>query len=154
MRFFKKFSRFKGVVPPGEIALGADAAPTTELPNVAEMSNLLVSQVTSMNAGWPIHRIAVIYHGPALAVDIPATMMFYEELTGRWYGVGGTVDLKPDKVVFFDTVGLLDRAPVGPDAIEPKSGNLACVLLATNPGGAPNGEHIFALAPDLTTFSL
>lgn len=147
MRFFKKFSRWKGAGGP---TLGSDVAPTTP-PNTGSMDNLMVSAVSSMEAGWPCHRIAVTCKAPGVSPDLPATLLFWEDLTQSWYGVGGTVNLKPGKVVFFDTVGLLDRPNVGANNLEVTSGGIAVVLLVTDPGGAA-GEYVFAMGPDLTTF--
>ncbi len=148
MRFFMKFSRFVGGPVP---MLGSDVTPTAA-PNTSTMDNLIVSQVTSMNAGWPIHRIAVTCRAPVGAPPLPATLMFFEELTETWYGVGGVVNLAPGEVRFFDTVGLLDRPPTGANQLEARSGGLHAVLLVTDPGGMPAGEYVFAMGSDLTTF--
>ena len=148
MRFFTKFSRFVGGPTP---VLGSDVAPTAH-PNTGTMDNLMVSQVTSSASGWPVHRIAVTVKAPPGAPVLPATLLFWEDSTESWYGVGGTVSLKPGEVRFFDTVGLLDRAPTSRDLDQPTSGGLSVVLLVTDPGGTPAGEYVFAVAPDMTTF--
>jgi hypothetical protein len=144
MRFFKQFSRWKG---PGGTVLGTDALPTT--PPNSSTDNLLISPAASRAGGWPAHRVAVTYHGPAGAPNLPATLVFYESLTGRWYGIGGTVALVPEMVSFFSVLALLDPAAVGPDQLNSSSGSLSVTLLVTDPGGTPNGEYVFAVAPSL-----
>ena len=146
MRFTSKFSRFKGAPGPG---LGDDTVPTTA-PTPGPNANLMCSRFSNVN-GWPCHRIAVTYRGPESAIPLPATMWFWEELTQYWYQIGATVNLNPDAVTFFDVVGLLEGSQASPD-VNPTAGSIAALLIVDDPGGAPNGEHIFAMGPDLTTF--
>ena len=149
MKFPVKFSRFKGAAPAGSIALGSDAAPTTQLP-AATMDNLLSCRFNNIN-GWPIHRVAVVYRPPSGALALTAQMWFWESNIGRWFAVGDAKALAANAVTFFDVIGLGDMPATDTSGNTNTMGSIAQVLVVTDPGAAPDGEHIIALAPDLTT---
>lgn len=150
MRFPTKFSRYDTVIPAGGIALGADTVPTVH-PSPNTMSNLMVSRFANIN-GYPCHRIAVTYKGPAGAPALPATLWFWEEQTEHWYQIGGSVSLLRDRVSFFDVVGLLDGSQTSGEILMPTAGSIAVLLIVEDPGGTPAGEFVFAVGPDLTVF--
>lgn len=146
MKFPTKFSRWKGAAPAGSITLGTDTTPSAA-PS-ASADNVLFSRFSSIN-GWPCCRIPVVYRGPALAPNLPASMYFWEESTGAWYKIGSGT-LKPNEVTFFDVVALLDNPNAGNPATGYSPGSIAQMLIVSDNAG-PNGEYQFAMAPDLTT---
>ncbi|GAC1475526.1 MAG: hypothetical protein PVSMB8_00040 [Vulcanimicrobiaceae bacterium] len=159
MRFPTMFRRWKGAGNPGLTVLGADVVPVDASsvqipPNEQKLDNVMSSRFVSIN-GWPTHRIALVYKyiGGGGAIALPTTMWFWEEQTRRWYQIGASQNVTVDRVFFFDVVALLDRSKAGPDAssLESLEGSISQLVLATDPGAAPDGEHQFAVAPDLTT---
>jgi len=152
MRMHKKFSRFKGAAPPDGVALGADGAagvPPTVAPN-QNISNILIASF-STSSGFPVHRIAVTYKGPALAVALQAQVWLYDDLTEAWYEVGAPVNIEPNRVNFFDVVALAE-----PNAVlnlGATAGSISALLVVQD-GVTPDGEYVFAIAPDLTVLPL
>lgn len=147
MRFPAKFSRFKG--GGGTPALGSDTVPTGNV----NQDNILYSKFTSIN-GWPASRVAVVYKAPSGSLALNADMYFFEENIGMWFKITASpVALTPGRVTFFDVVALMDLPNTlkGNDDPAPSSGSIAQMLIVSDPGAAPNGEHIFAMGPDLTT---
>lgn len=148
MRFPKSFSRFKGTVPAGAIALGGDGAAPTAPPG--SYDNVMVSRFSNTN-GWPCHRVAVVYKAPSGVLALSATMWFWEDNLQAWFQIGDPQNLTPGKVAFFDVVALLDVPHVAADMNSVTAGSIAQALVVADSGGAPNGEHKFAVGPDLTT---
>jgi hypothetical protein len=155
MRFHHKFSRFKTVIPAGEIALGADVDPTTLAIDAAAdargQTNVLHARFANSN-GWPCHRIAVGYHPPSGALALVATAYLYDVLSGFWYitdAVG--TSLVANKITYFDFVSVPELPAVERYQDQGVGNQCDFYLLVTDPGAAPAGEHLFVLAPDLTT---
>lgn len=157
MRMPKSFSRYKTVVPAGGVVLGTDVVPngangadgTAPSPTT---DNLLFMRFAN-NAGWPLHRVAVGYNyrGAGVAIALPASLYLWDALTQRWY-LTTTANLTADKIVFFDSVALIDPMASQTDATRPSAGSLEALLIVTDPGAAPSGEHRFALGADLSLY--
>lgn len=154
MRFPVVFSRFKGSVPAGQKALGLDTVPAMQPDSSppAAMDNMLSHRFSNTN-GWPTHRIAVLYN---CKVGSPTTLSaqayVFEQRTGRWYAVGVAQDLVDGTITFFDSLGLVEQAQVAGLDVQGATGSEQFMLIITDTGSAaPNGEHQFGMAPDLTT---
>lgn len=161
MRMQWSFKRYKGVVPPGETALGADgssaAPPTGNFDQ--EQSNAFYGKFMS-NSGWPTHRIAVSYAyldntgAQAVNGDLPAQVWVWDTETSLWYAPGDVVNLKANHLNYFDVVALLDglyvKARQGQNT--PSQGGVEVYLIVDDPGGAAaDGTYVFGLGLDLTT---
>ena len=153
MRLPMKFSRWKGTVPTGGVALGADSVPNTgpTKPTPASQDNLLMCSFASLS-GWPMHRIAVAYKGPAAAIALSANIALWDEQTQHWYLVGAAQNITPDRLTFFDVVALL--APPQTQAQNGATNGSCEAMLIVSDGATPNGEYVFAMGPDLTTLPL
>lgn len=155
MRFHHKFSRFKGAVPAGEIALGVDVDPTTlgldAGATARAQTNVFQARFANTN-GWPSHRIAVGYKPPSGALALVATAYLYDVLSGYWFRVDvAGASLVANAITYFDFVSV-PELPATLQNLDQGVGNAAdFYLLVTDPGAAPAGEHLFTLAPDLTT---
>jgi hypothetical protein len=149
MKFPASFTRYVGTVPAGKTALGADTLPTAR--PAATMDNLLASKFNNIN-GWPAHRVAVVYNGPAGAPNLTATMYFYEDATAAWYQIGAAGTLVSGQVTFFDVIAIMEMPNTSADLANATPGSIAQVLIVAAPGGSPpSGPYEFAMATDLTT---
>ena len=152
MRMHKQFSRWKGAVPTGGVALGSDGAagtPPTAKPN-AQIDNVLIASF-STSSGFPVHRIAVAYKGPPAAIALAAQVWLYDDLTGAWYEVGAPINITANRINYFDVCALGEPSPVlnaGATA-----GSISAMLVVQG-GVTPDGEYVFAMAPDLTVLPL
>jgi len=153
MRFHHLFRRYKGAVPVGEIALGADADPTASLDPVSLVPGTNVLHARFMNnSGWPPHRIAVGYKGPPGAIALNVVAYIYDGLSNAWYSVGPSgATLVPNAISFFDFVSVPELPTVAQNLDKAVGTSVDVYLRVTDPGAAPAGEHVFVLAPDLTT---
>ena len=158
MRFPVLFKRFKGVVPAGQFVLGADVDPPVSIPGTPSLDgitpgtnqNLLAMRFSNIN-GYPVHRVAVLWHGPPGSVDgqVKATMYFFEDVSQRWWRIGAADKLlQQDAAVFFDNIGLPDLPNTRADLIELVGSNQ--MLLVVKDQAAVVGEHDFLLAGDIT----
>ena len=149
MRFPRTFTRYVGTPPTGGAALGSDTVPTGPL--TSQPDNVLYSRFSNVN-GWPVHRIAVTYAGPALAPSVVARGFFFEDSTQQWYKVGADVTMAPGTVSFFDVVAILEMPNTQANIAMATPGSLSFFLQVDLPAGSPaSGAYVFALAPDLTT---
>ena len=156
MRMHKKFSRWKGA---GGTALGSDGAagvPPTGAPS--NQDNLLVSGFTN-SSGFPVHRVAVSYKGPAAAIVLVAQLWVWDDLTQGWYEVGAPQNITPNRLTYFDMASLSDppqiqrsSLPVG-GSIVATAGSISALLVVQD-GATPAGEYVFGLGPDLTVLPL
>jgi len=159
MRMHMRFSRWKGATPPGQVTLGFDGGagvPPTGEPSTQD--NMLICGFAN-GSGFPAHRVAVTYRGPAAAIGLVAQLWLYDHLTLAWYEVGAPLTIVPNRVNFFDVVALSDppqiaRAslPVGGSVVA-TAGSIAAMLVVQD-GATPNGEYVFAMGPDLTVLPL
>jgi hypothetical protein len=158
MRFHVGFQRYKGTVPTGKIALGADTLPSTA-PNPKTMDNVLFCKFDNIN-GWPCHRVAVVCNqksGTATSVALAGQMFIFETRTQAWHAVDASATAIPmNQVVFFDVVALLTRPPMLSSQVEGldgavETGSIEAMLLITDPNTTEDGEYDFAIGADLTT---
>jgi hypothetical protein len=161
MKFQNRFVRRKGGTGPVPL-LGSDVDPTTygidsagiESSKAAALndvnSNVLCARNYS-NLGWPVHRVAVGYKPPSGTVNLVANAYVLDRGTFIWFQIGPVdVPLIPNKITFFDMVSPVEQgSQVGFDTMQGQSFDF--FLRVTDPGGAPDGEHIFVMLPDLTT---
>lgn len=157
MRFPTSFSRWKGAVPAGGVALGGDSVPNGAqgadgTPPAPSQSNVLFARFAN-SAGWPIHRIALAYNyrGAGAAIDLPASVYLWDENARRWFLVSA-VTLKEGQIVFSDSVALIDAPMQAANQTTPSAGSLSALVIVTDPGAAPNGEHRILLGCDLSLF--
>ncbi len=148
MKFPASFTRYVGTVPEGGVALGADTLPTGR--PLATMDNLLASRFQNIN-GWPCHRVAVTYVGPAGAPTLSASMYFYEDTTETWYLIGAPVTLTSGTVAFFDVIAILEMANTEASLANATPGSISQLLIVSASGTIVDGAYLFAMAPDLTT---
>ena len=149
MKFPRTFTRYVGTLPADGIAIGSDTTPTGPL--TSQPDNVLFSRFSNIN-GWPVHRIAVVYSGPAGAPSVVARGLMYEDSTGAWYQIGADVTMQPGRVSFFDIVALLEMPNVQANLDQATSGSVSFFLQVDAPvGGSSNGAYMFAMGPDLTT---
>lgn len=159
MRMHKKFSRWKGAVPSGGVALGGDGgAGTPPTAEPATQDNLLVCGFAN-SSGFPVHRVAVGYKGPAAAIALAAALWVWDDLTKAWYEVGAPTNLTPNRITYFDIVSLADPPQLQRSSIEvggaivASAGSIAAMLVVQG-GATPDGEYVFSLGPDLTVLPL
>ena len=157
MRFPIMFSRWKGAGQPASvpILLGGDAVPAPPAETPGALDNVLNHRFSNVN-GWPCHRIAVVYDGSKVVapVSLSATMVLYDRSTRRWYRVGpANVVLNEGVITFFDTLGLIEQVATS-GGISEASGSESAMLIVSDPGAAPDGEHVFAMGADLTTIGI
>jgi hypothetical protein len=156
MRFPTIFSRYKVTVPTGGKLLGSDAVPANGTPPASSLDNLLVSKASDKN-GWPVHRVAVLYHfiptaGNAAGADLTFDMYFYEDATAAWYKItSAAVPLKDGVVAFCDVISINDPPPTQANMEKANAGGIQQVLIVHDNAGA-DGRYDFAIAADLTTF--
>lgn len=153
MRMHKKFSRWKGAVPSGGVALGFDGGagvPPTD-PPTQDKDNVLIASFAN-SAGFPVHRLAVAYKGPAAAIALAAQIWLYDHLTEAWYESGAPQNITPNRINFFDVVSLGEPVQVGP-GVKAAAGSISAALVVQD-GATPNGEYVFAMGPDLTVLPL
>lgn len=145
MRFPLVFSRFKAGGP-GDPVLGGDTIPTGMVSSKTH-SNVLFSRFSNAH-GRPAERIALLYKAPSGSLALNYSAYIFEDTIGAWFRVAtGTVT--PDVVTFFNTVGLIEPPPGNPEIASP--GSLQLLIIISDPGAAPNGEHKFAVGACLNT---
>jgi hypothetical protein len=155
MRIQKVFARFKGVVPPGAIALGADLDPNVGAPGPVplapnpELTNLIACGVVSMT-NVLVKRIAVSAIMPVGGVALSARMWFYDSVTAHWYALEAAKNLTMDEIQFFAIAALGEARATEGNFQNPSAGAAQAVLVIDDAGGAPAGEYIFGMAPSLT----
>jgi len=143
MQFPCSFTRYKGG---GGTALGSDTIPS--IPPLSSQDNILFSRITDTN-GWPAQRIAVTYLPPSGSYSLTGALYFWEYHTG-WIQIGASTPIAAGVATFFDVVSQLP-ATVAPNGnVLSGGGSLALCLVVTDPGAAPSGAHVFAVAADLT----
>lgn len=144
------FSRWKGSVPAGGVALGSDSAPTLP-PNLTTASNILHHKVSN-NLGYPAQRLIVGYKPPsATTVSLNVVAYVWDDTSQYWYQIGSSKQLQPGRANFFDSLGLNEPAVVRANLETPTSGATYVAFVITDPSsGAPNGEHVFTLGSDIT----
>ncbi len=157
MKFPTAFTRYKGTVPAGAKALGAD----TTLPvgrAGASTDNVLSSRFVSIN-GWPVTRVAVAakYTGVGSPIALDAWMYFYEDNLGLWIPTQAAATpvtpgtaAAPKPVVFFDVITLTDLPHVKGDLDAVTPGSISQILVVADAGGAPDGQYDFVIGADLT----
>lgn len=149
MRFHKKFLRDIG--GGSNPVLGSDSAPT--LPSELADDNVLTARFKDID-GWPVHRIAVGYKGPGGALTLTANVYIWDELSAAWYLVNPTpVNLVPNRLTFFDMVGLSSPLP-DLDSTSATAGALEAYVQIIPAGSDPAGTYTFVVAPDLTTIGV
>lgn len=162
MRFPTTFTRYKPASGSQKL-LGGDVLPVDangvpRRPSIALDDNLVDVRATSIN-GWPAYRVVLAagYVGAGPPIALPVAMYFYEENLGIWVLVpqsAGTVTpgtpTTPQLPVYFDCMALMDFPHVKTDLAAPTPGNIAQIVIVSDPGGAPNGTYNFAMAVDLT----
>jgi hypothetical protein len=150
MQFHHLFRRYKSSVPAGEIALGADVDPTgSATPDALRASTNVLHARFADNNGAPMHRIAVGYKGPANAIALNAAMFVYDGLSGEWYRVGpAVITLTPSAITFFDFVSVPEFTATQSNLGLSAGRSVDAYIRITDPGSAPNGEHVFVMAPD------
>lgn len=148
MRFWTTFSRWVG---PGGPSLGSDTPPLGPPPASGQDNLLITDKSLNYRETGPTHRIAVAYAGPAGAAPITADVYLYEEDTGLWFKTStASLTLTPDTITFFDATMVLSTAGrIHGDMGQP-GGEIQCILVPNNPGGLPNGEYKFSMAPILS----
>ena len=151
MRFWTTFSRWVG---PGGPPLGGDVPPIGPPPASGQDNLLITDKSLNYRETGPTHRIAVAFAGPAGAFSIAADIYLYEEQTGLWFKTSASaLTLTPDTITFFVTAMVLSTAKrIHGDLGEP-GGEIQCVLVPQNPGGLPNGEYKFSIAPVISESS-
>lgn len=151
MKFPMTFTRYKGSVPAGAIALASDAIPTTP-PNPATMSNLFTAPFVSKN-GWPVCRIGIVYNPPSGSTNLAVDVYLYEENLGIWFRANATspIVLPPKVATYCDIPAPIEPAPTTANLSSVGVGSLTALLIVTDPNAAPNGAHQFAVCADLTT---
>jgi hypothetical protein len=150
MRFPTTFKRYKGGGSPVLGSDGAAGVPPTSTPLAQD--NLLLSTGYS-NQGWPAHRIAVAYKGPAAAIALAAQVWVYDNLSGAWYEVGAPQNITPNRITYFDVVALVDPPPTSANLGNPGSGGVQALLVVQD-GVTPNGEYVFSMGADLTVLPI
>lgn len=138
MRFGKFFKRSIGGTDP---TLGTDSAPSGAPADKVNDNQL--SWRLKNNVGFPIQRIAVGYHGPAMALSLQAHLYVYDDATGFWF-IASEAKLVPGKIVWFDQPTLAD-ANDGTTA-----GCLDLCLVVDAAGGDPAGTYTFTMGADLS----
>jgi hypothetical protein len=113
--------------------------------------NQIVAKFFS-NQGWPGHRVAVSYRGPAAALVLPAQVWIFDHKTEAWYEVGAPGTLTPNRISYFDVVSLLDPPTTALDPATPSSGSHEVLLIVQPAGGDPGGEYVFGLGVDMSLF--
>lgn len=158
MRFYTTFKRTAS----GGTGLPAVAAPTAPpgLPATFNSGNILACNFTDAR-NWPVHRIAVAYKGPASSIPLPVDLYIWVENLGS-DGVGGDGAgawvqvnhskkyLESGKITYFDIVGVPAQSLYSKDQ-NATFGSIEAVLVFDAEASAPNGDHFFAMTPDLTT---
>jgi hypothetical protein len=155
MRFSKVFSRYVGTVPEGRIELGDDSVPNGAdgAPGTApspDDDNVLVARFSNDN-GEPAKRVLVAYNyvGSDSPVGLPASVYLWDTLTLRWY-LAGTGTLTNGTYTAFDVVSPDDGMYGGANEFRrPTAGATSALIIVEDPGGAPDGEHQFALCSDI-----
>lgn len=145
MRFHTKFIRNKGAGA-AEPLLGSDTAPTTKpRPN----QDHVLSAHVKASWGHPVHRIAVAYKPPSGSLALNGDLYLYDGLTDSWFKLtgSGAGSIKAGEVSYFDMPAVSDRMLKPQDE---ESANHAAgfdvALVVTDPGAAPDGAHLFAMA--------
>lgn len=154
MRIQKVFARYKGAVPPGAIALGADPDPNVGAPGSVPLSpnpaltNLLACGIVSMT-NVLARRIGVSAIMPAAPVPLDARAWFYDSITEHWYTVEAVKTLTADAITFFDIPSLGEARATEGNILNPSPGAVQAVIVIEDAGGAPAGKYTFGLAPVL-----
>lgn len=152
MRMPVMFKRFLGGPTPALGSDGAAGVPPTASPNPQAQDNVLSTKFYS-NQGWPTHRIAVGYLGPAAAPTLPAQLWVYDFKSAAWYAVGAPLNLVVNQMNYFDVVALLDAPPTSSDQNTTTAGGVEAMLVVQNNAG-PNGTYTFTMGADLTTLPI
>lgn len=144
MNFATSFLRYKGTVPSGGVALGADVAPTAR-PGPA-IDNLATARFAT-TAGDSVAAVVVTWTGPANAAALLGTLYVWEEVSNTWHRVGEQTPMSANSMTRFVVPSLVDR-PVSVPGKSTSSGGLEAVLLVEVPPGvtAPNGTYNFFMA--------
>jgi len=146
MRMHRQFVRTiggSGIVLGSE---GAIDAPPTGAPSQSQDNVLFASHIS--NAGNPVKRVAVSYRGPALAPNLDAQLWLWDDVTEAWYALTGAVSMAANRIALFDVVALSDPFQGGGE-VKSTAGSLAAILIVQTTGGAPAGEYVFSMGPDL-----
>ncbi len=155
MRFQKVFSRWKGATPTGGITVGADGVPTGVPSTFNQAKGNVLSYLLQSPTGWPVHRIAVGYTPPvvvpATVLGVYGTMYIYDAESALWYRMGeGRMLLQPKALTYFDSIAPGSRAVKSSTLGDNNSPSADVALFIEDPGSMPDGEHKFAMVPDLT----
>lgn len=150
MRMPKTFTR---IVAAMGTTLGTDGAPGTPPTGQPGTQDNLLVQASLSDQGWPAHRIAVSYKGPVGALTLVGQIWLFDRQTQAWYEVGAPTNMVPNRLTYFDVVGLVSRRPTSADglSIDASQGNIEALLVVQAAGGDPNGTYTFAMGADLTT---
>ena len=160
MKLQSVFSRYKGTVPTGAIALGADGASDTIPTGTFDptLDKCFQGKFYS-NQGWPPHRVVVGYAVfdqttklQTASADVQGQLWVWDSATGAWLRAGTPVALKANQLNFFDIVSLMDSPFLNNKGQNQASGQggVEAMLLVDTASGAINGEHRFGLGLDLT----
>ncbi len=150
MRFSTTFSRWIGA---GGTALGSDTVPNGSAGTAGTaphgQDNLLVARFTNQD-GAPAKRVAVAYNyvGVGVTVALPATLYLWDGTTERWY-TASTSTLTDGTITYFDAVSIVDSPILQTSLGTPTAGSLEAILIVTDPGTAPTGQHVFSMSADL-----
>lgn len=105
--------------------------------------------------GFPVHRLAVGYSGPAGASYLPADLYAWEGNSQQWLKThDGTKVLRPGRVNYFDLAGIAEPPVKISNLDQGMAGGTDYVLIVTTPPNTitpANGTYTFAMAADLTT---
>jgi hypothetical protein len=147
MRLWQQFTR---KVTGGALwtldALPTDAGSNQEAPTSATDFAISVPRYDSI--GWPAHRLAVGYHGPATAPNLSAQLYVFDKNSQRYYAVGAAVTMTAESISFFSLVCVANQ-PVTSANMQNSNAGASDYCLIVTPSGAVNGTYVFSMAPDL-----
>ena len=150
MRFQTLFKRRVGATPASDKVLGSDTAPTGAPDQTKD--NQFQVLFRDIN-GWPVHRIAIGYGGPAGALTLTAALYIFDRNSGLWLKLGPvpTANLVPSEIAYFDMIVPVEVAQTSGNLAKSVGNSADLALVVTPAGGDPNGEYTFVAAGDLTT---
>lgn len=103
--------------------------------------------------GWPIHRVAVGYSGPAGATYLRADLYAWDVNTQLYYLTHDMSKmLRPGRINYFDVPAICEPPQTQANQGNAISDGIGLILIVTPPNvTAVNGTYTFTMAADLTT---
>lgn len=152
MFFHRKFTRvvIAGPTTWNQDVLPVDGAGKPMAPDLSKTDNA-ISIYPANNVGWPAHRMAVGYSGPASAPTVAGSLYVFDKNTGLYFTTNpAAITLTSGQIGYFPLVCVAAMPQTLGNIPNAVGGGSDFVLILTPPSaGLQIGNYVFAMGPDL-----